>query len=521
MLHATSTALHSSISPRFTAPFFILQYADDTLIFSTIRENALQVLQLVLCLFQLASGLRINAQKSFFVPLSLTPAQADAIIHLFGFNTSALPIEYLGLPLTLGKPDRSCFMPLLQKIESRLQGWKNCFLSRAGRVTLASSVLTALPSYFMSVFLLPRWLIDAIDKARKRFIWGTNHEGKQRVHLVAWDKLCLPREVGGLGLRNIMLQNQAFLLRWLWFLYNNHTSLWFKTTSKIYSPIRGNVPPLVWNKNGSFFWKDIRSLRYLFQISTRSDIASGLNTSFWYDNWAGKPLVPILKRTTRPPREKINYKQGIASLDSLLPRPWELTTQLLLQNHQATLHSEENDRLIWRWTASGNFSVSSFYITFSKAGKLSNGLSFLWSFKIPPSLKCFLFLLSNNKLLTQQQLLKRNLLSLPPHCVMCNQSLLEDSLHLFFSCPFTTLVWLRLRNRFNLPPLVESFSVRESLSATLQQRSTDKFFQTRLSTFFWATWRERNNRIFRGSSRNVELMCNWIQSESSLYLKHC
>ncbi|KAJ4819020.1 RNA-directed DNA polymerase (reverse transcriptase)-related family protein [Rhynchospora pubera] len=388
-------------------------------------------------------------------------------------------------------------------------------------VTLASSVLTALPSYFMSVFLLPRWLVDAIDKARKRFIWGTNQDGKQRVHLVAWDKLCLPKAVGGLGLKNISLQNRAFLLRWLWFLYNNHNSLWFKTTSKIYSPVRGDVSPIVWNKNGSFFWKDIRSLRHLFQISTRSSIASGINTSFWYDNWAGKPLVPILKGTAKPPRERISYKQGIAALNLRLPRPWELTTQLLLLDFPTTLHSDEYDHLIWRWNADGNFSVSSFYNTFSTAGKLSNNLTCLWSFKVPPSLKFFMFLLSNNKLLTQQQLLRRNLLPLPPHCVMCNQSLLEDSLHLFFSCPFANRAWQRLRNHVSLPPLVESFSARESLLATLQQRSTVLIFQTRLTTFFWAIWQERNNRIFRRNSRNIELLCNWILSESTLYFKHC
>ncbi|KAJ4808529.1 RNA-directed DNA polymerase (reverse transcriptase)-related family protein [Rhynchospora pubera] len=521
MLHSTSTALHWSISPRFTAPFFMLQYADDTLVFSTVQENALQTLQLVLRLFQLASGLRINNQKSSFLPLNLDPGQVTAIEHLLGFVTTTLPMEYLGLPLTLGKPDKSCFMPLLHRIESRLQGWKNCLLSRAGRVTLASTVLTAIPSYFMSVFLLPRWLIEAIDKARKRFIWGTNLQGNQRVHLVAWEKLCLPKSVGGLGIKNIKLQNQAFLLRWWWFLYNNHKSLWYKIAFNIYSPIRGGASPLTWNKIGSFFWKDLRFLSYLFQFSTLSLTNSGLNTSFWYDNWDGTPIIPLLKGARKPLRQRLNCRQGLASLDPLLPRPWDQSTTLLLQDRQTFLQSDEKDVLIWRWTSNGSFKVASFYNVISKSGKILCNQSCIWSFRIPPSLKFFLFLLYNDRLLTQQQLLRRDLLSLQPRCVLCNMSLLEDGFHLFFSYIFSQSIWHRLRAALSLPPLIESYSLREAFSLTLQQGGTDEAFQAHLSTFFWAIWIERNGRIFRGNNRDVDLVCRWILSEARLYLQCC
>ncbi|KAJ4734117.1 RNA-directed DNA polymerase (reverse transcriptase)-related family protein [Rhynchospora pubera] len=520
MLEATSIALHCTLSPRFTVPFFILQYADDTLIFSTVRGNALQVLQLTLRLFQLASGLHLNFQKSTFLPINLDTATVDAVKLLFGFTTSSLPMDYLGLPLTLGRPDKSCFIPLLQKIETRLQGWKNCYLSRAGRVTLASSVLSAIPSYFMYVFLLPRWLTEAIDKARKRFIWSTNNDGKHKTHLVAWDKLCMPKEVGGLGIKNIKIQNQAFLLRWLWFLYKNHNSLWFRTTSKIYSPIRGEAAPLVWNKRGSFFWKDIHSLSYLFQFSTSLTVFSGHTASFWYDNWAGKPLVPLLKGAHKPPRQRINYSRGAASLSSLLPMPWDQSTMLLLNDSIVRTQTDVPDDLSWRWRADGNFSVSSFYNVISTSGKTLNNLNCIWSFRIPPSLKFFLFLASGNRLLTQQQLLRRNLLALQPCCVLCNQILLEDGLHLFFSCPFINSVWRRLSLQVRLPPLIESYNVREAFFLTLQHCVTDKPAQTLIATIFWATWKERNNRIFRGNARDAVQLCSWVLCEAGLYLKY-
>ena len=40
-------------------------------------------------------------------------------------------------------------------------------------------------------------------------------EGK-RDHLVRWDVVCKPKEIGGLGFENISLRNLALLGKWLW-----------------------------------------------------------------------------------------------------------------------------------------------------------------------------------------------------------------------------------------------------------------------------------------------------------------
>ena len=42
----------------------------------------------------------------------------------------------------------------------------------AGRLTLSSSVLSAVPTYYMQTALLPSPICEKIDSASRRFLWG-------------------------------------------------------------------------------------------------------------------------------------------------------------------------------------------------------------------------------------------------------------------------------------------------------------------------------------------------------------
>lgn len=57
--------------------------------------------------------------------------------------------KYLGFPLLTGRVNKSDFAYILDKINSRLAGWKRKLLNRVARVTLAQSVISAIPIYAM------------------------------------------------------------------------------------------------------------------------------------------------------------------------------------------------------------------------------------------------------------------------------------------------------------------------------------------------------------------------------------
>lgn len=91
--------------------------------------------------------------------------------------------RYLGHHIVVRGRDREWHRDLLLHIQRRVAGWKLHCLSRAGRLTLAQSVLGSLPMFSMQLEQLPRWVHRDIDKAVRGCIWGSA-EGRRAVHLL-------------------------------------------------------------------------------------------------------------------------------------------------------------------------------------------------------------------------------------------------------------------------------------------------------------------------------------------------
>jgi hypothetical protein len=80
-----------------------LEYADDTLLFSTCDKEAIRNLKCVLMLFEQVSGMRINFHKSEWVPMNLDEDQIHEIAHVVSCPVGSFPIKYLGVLLHFEK----------------------------------------------------------------------------------------------------------------------------------------------------------------------------------------------------------------------------------------------------------------------------------------------------------------------------------------------------------------------------------------------------------------------------------
>lgn len=114
---------------------------------------------------------------------------------------------YLGPPLSIDKLRLSAFAPLISRADRYLSGWHAALLNTMGRTVLVNSVLDALPTYIMSVLQLPQGAIDAYNVRRRAFLWSGEDKASGASYLVAWDTVCMTKERGGLGVRDIALQN--------------------------------------------------------------------------------------------------------------------------------------------------------------------------------------------------------------------------------------------------------------------------------------------------------------------------
>jgi hypothetical protein len=99
-----------------------LQYVDNTILFSDCDPVYLRNLRVVLSLFESIFGMRINFNKSEFIPLNLREELVHEIDHSLVCCTGSLPFMYLGVPLHFEKLKRKDVQPLVDKLVKRIAG---------------------------------------------------------------------------------------------------------------------------------------------------------------------------------------------------------------------------------------------------------------------------------------------------------------------------------------------------------------------------------------------------------------
>lgn len=117
------------------------------------------------------------------------------------------------------------FWPLVSKCERRLGSFSS-FLTEAGRLEMTSAMLSALPTYAMSTFLLPKTVIKQIDKFCKHCLWRGSDPKNRKPSKAAWPLARLPKVEGGLGILDLKTQNECLLMKNLHEFFNRSDILW-------------------------------------------------------------------------------------------------------------------------------------------------------------------------------------------------------------------------------------------------------------------------------------------------------
>ncbi|GJS99851.1 RNA-directed DNA polymerase, eukaryota, reverse transcriptase zinc-binding domain protein [Tanacetum coccineum] len=112
----------------------------------------------------------------------------SAIQQILPFEIGKLPVRYLGVPLIAKRLGVKECSSLLEKINNRINNWKNKSLSYAGRLQLISAVLESIHNQ------------------------GESTKGKANV---TWDNVYRPKSKGGLGLKDLHVWNYDTLRRGL------------------------------------------------------------------------------------------------------------------------------------------------------------------------------------------------------------------------------------------------------------------------------------------------------------------
>ncbi|XP_019166703.1 PREDICTED: uncharacterized protein LOC109162456 [Ipomoea nil] len=164
-----------------------------------------------LSLYEELSGQNVNFQKSSICfSRNTTDEERDNVAQVLEVIQAPNFGKYLGLPSFIERNKKAAFSYIEYKIRQRIGSWNKKLLSQA------VSVCTA------------------IERLMNRYWWGSGTDRK--IHWIAWDKLCLPKKYGGLGLKDLKAFNVALLGKQAWRLLTNTESLVSKVYKARYYP---------------------------------------------------------------------------------------------------------------------------------------------------------------------------------------------------------------------------------------------------------------------------------------------
>lgn len=370
---------------------------------------------------------------------------------------------------------------------------------------MVCSVLSTIPVYHMLCFLLPVWVIARIDKARRTFLWGNSRTVGRGISLCNWPLACTPKKWGGLGLPNLRLWNISLILRWWWKGYKQPDSIWSLIIYQTRCQGIHIQGPLIWSKQGSFFWGQLVKLKRIFDWSITWTIGNGQDISFWFDKWDGEVLAPFGSRQIRAAMPlSVAHEEGLVRDNIIL--------------------TDSQDELSWRWSSSGDYTARSLYQVLSGGGKIRWAFTSTWKYRVPPTVKAFILMLLQGKILTRDVLHRRQFNCPDLTCALCANDQFETTAHIFFQCDFAMQVWRKVAIHLGAPIMISTNVVTETwrLSAAIPSSTRAK---ARWATFFvctvWGIWKQRNKRIFEGQRDSANIVAEWIIQEATLWERYC
>ncbi|XP_038974091.1 uncharacterized protein LOC120105576 [Phoenix dactylifera] len=190
-----------------------LQRALEAYGFPRARIPDARILRRMVADYCAASGQRVNLLKSTisFSPSTESRVKQD-IRGILQIPEQEVTLTYLGVPITGRRLRMAECSGLVQRVQSRLEGWRVSSLSMMGRVTLVRAVLGSIPVYLMANTVVPKTILLRIERFLRSFLWGS-YGGGHGVHLVAWEQVCLPTSEGGLGVQSLIERREAFFAR--------------------------------------------------------------------------------------------------------------------------------------------------------------------------------------------------------------------------------------------------------------------------------------------------------------------
>jgi hypothetical protein len=183
------------------------------------------------------------------------------VIHLC--QIGSLPFTYLGLPLRITKPRLEDFEAMVSRVERRMIS-TSIFLTEEGKLEMVKSVISSMPTYYMTILKVPISILNQVDEYRRHDFWNGSDINSKKPPLVACKMVTRPKLEVGLGLIKLRTHNDTLLMKYLHKVNNKLNIPWVKHIWESYYSHR-QLPSM--RKVGSFCQRDITKLNNQYRMT--------------------------------------------------------------------------------------------------------------------------------------------------------------------------------------------------------------------------------------------------------------
>ncbi|KAL0925589.1 hypothetical protein M5K25_003944 [Dendrobium thyrsiflorum] len=183
---------------------------------------------------------KINVDKSAILfGKHVKTRKRKSIELIMGFKV-VKEFYYLGVKVALRRLVAADFHFLTEKALRLFGVWGSKLISLAGKFTLIRMVLLSLPTFYCTFSLVPKGILNELDKLSRSFIWN-KQDGKLGFHFVSWNNLCKQVRVGGRGLRSCPSVVGPLRAKLAWKITQDKDSLLFKIFGAKYGMKCGGI----------------------------------------------------------------------------------------------------------------------------------------------------------------------------------------------------------------------------------------------------------------------------------------